>query len=164
MLSRYDRTRNYVLETIGNGPHLLGVLLRDLTDAEADYRPEADRFTIREVVAHLADWEAIILGRLQRMLAEDNPAIEGVDEGGRAAAQFYGATDPHGQLRIYAKRRDETLAFLKSLSPAGWERTATRVGLGVIAIEDQAVLMALHDNYHLRQVSDWRWTFSGKGW
>jgi hypothetical protein len=164
MLSRYDCTRGYLLAALENGPHLLGVHLRDLTNAEADYRPDPERFSIREVVAHLADWESICLSRLRRMRDEDNPSIESIDEGGRAAAQFYSATDPSAQARLFAKRRDETVGFLRTLSTADWERTASRAGLGLRTVEDQAVLMALHDNYHLRQVADWRWTFSGRGW
>ena len=34
-------------------------LLHGLSEAEADFRPNAHRFSIREVVAHLADCDAI---------------------------------------------------------------------------------------------------------
>jgi hypothetical protein len=156
MLSKHAYSLRYLFSALENGPPLLQGQLRDLAAGEVDYRPDAERFTIREVVAHLADWEGIFFGRLRRMRTEEHPSIPGYDEGDRAIEQDYASTEPLQQARLFAERRAETVAFLHTLQTAEWERTALRPEIGVLTMEDQALLLPLHDSYHLRQVAEWK--------
>ena len=60
--------RKYLLSALAGTPVVADRLLLDVhaDDPRWDFRPEPDRFTLREVVAHLADWEPIHLERLTR--------------------------------------------------------------------------------------------------
>ncbi len=158
MLTEYPYARNYLFTALEAAPALFGHLLRGLTEQEADRRPDPERFTIREVMAHLADWEPVFLDRLTRMRAEDHPILPGYDEGQRAIDRGYAQTDWHAQGLLFAERRRETLAFLQSCAPQDWGRAADRPEIGVLTIEAQALLIPLHDTYHLRQVAQWRET------
>src|SRR5437879_4197786 len=55
--------RKYVLAGLTGSPDVLEALLKDVgpNDPAWDKRPDPERFTIREVLAHLADWEGIFL-------------------------------------------------------------------------------------------------------
>jgi len=48
-----EKVRAYLLGTLAGAHALFSVLVRDMTDSEADRRPNPDRFTIREALAHL---------------------------------------------------------------------------------------------------------------
>lgn len=150
--------RNYLFTALQGSLELYDHLLEGLSDSEADLRPDSNRFTIREIMAHLADWEHIFLQRMLRMRNEDHPTIEGMDEGQRAIDANYGSTDWREQTRVYRERRETTIAFLNTLPEKQWERTALRPEIGVITIEAQALLMTLHDSYHLQQVKQWRYS------
>ncbi len=156
MLTEYPYARNYLFTALEAAPALFDHLLRGLTDAEADRRPDPDRFTIREVMAHLADWEPVFLERLTRMRAEDHPTLPGYDEGQWAIDHVYAQTDWREQLSLFTERRRALAAFLRSCAPQDWARTADRPEIGVLTIEAQALLIPLHDTYHLRQIAQWR--------
>ena len=159
MLTEYPYARNYLFTALESGPKLFDHLLRGLTEEEANRRPDPDRFTIREVMAHLADWEPVFLERLTRMRSEDHPTLPGYDEGQWAIDHNYAQTDWRAQCRLFADRRRELVAFLRSCAPVDWARTADRPEIGVLTVEAQALLIPLHDTYHLRQVAQWREAF-----
>ena len=159
MLTEYPYARSYLFSALEAGPALFDTLLRGMTEPEADLRPDPDRFTIREVMAHLADWEPVFLERLTRMRSEDHPTLPGYDEGQWAIDHGYAQTDWRAQARLFADRRRETVALLRSCGSSDWARTADRPEIGVLTVEAQALLIPLHDTYHLRQVAEWRAAF-----
>jgi len=59
---------------------VLRALVTDVDDARLRRRPAPGEWAIIEVVAHLADTEERALGRVRRMLAEDNPHLEPFDQ------------------------------------------------------------------------------------
>ncbi len=156
MLVENDYSRNYLLTALAAGPDLVASALEGLTDAEADARPDPDRFNIREAVAHLAEWDPIFLGRMKRMVVEDHPTMPGYDEGQLAIEHHYELTNPVEQATLFRERRIETLAFLMSLTPDQWNRTGNRPEIGIMTVEAIATLMPLHDTYHLKQIIEWR--------
>lgn len=158
MLAEYPYTRNYLFTALEAAPTLFNHLLHGLTDTEADRRPDSDRFTIREIIAHLADWEPVFLERLTRMRSEDHPTLAGYDEGQWAIDHDYAHTDWREQLTLFTERRQVLTAFLRSCSPEEWGRTADRLEIGILTVEAQALLIPLHDTYHLRQIAEWRQT------
>ena len=160
MLVEYPYARNYLFTALGSAPALFEHLLTGLTDEEADRRPDPDRFTLREVMAHLADWEPVFLDRLSRMCAEDHPTLPGYDEGQWAIDHEYAKTDWRSQSRLFAERRRTLVAFLRSRAPGDWPRTADRPEIGTLTVESQALLIPLHDTYHLRQIAEWREGFT----
>ena len=54
--------------------------LADVADAELDERPIDGEWTVREIAHHLADSELNSAVRLRRLIAEDEPVLQGYDE------------------------------------------------------------------------------------
>ena len=111
MLRELLYARNDFFAALEAAPALFDHLLRGLTEEEADRRPDPDRFTIREVIAHLADWEPVFLERLTRMRFEDHPTLPDYDEGQRAIERGYAQSDWHAQAPLFAGRRREIIAL-----------------------------------------------------
>jgi uncharacterized damage-inducible protein DinB len=153
--------RSYLLGALDAAPELFDHLLEGLSDAEADRRPDPDRFTIREALAHLADWEDIFRERMRRTRDEDTPTLPGYDEGEVAREGNYDARDWREQARLFRERRAQMSALLESLTPEQWRRTADRPEIGTLTLADMAHLVALHDTYHLRQIAAYRRGFEG---
>ncbi|MBC8103579.1 MAG: DinB family protein [Cytophagales bacterium] len=135
---------------------LYDTLLDGLAAAEADARPDPDRFTLREMLAHVAEWEAIFLQRMERIRAETMPTLPDLDEGQLAIENRYDTLDPAAQQQLFAGRRARTVTFLQSLTPDEWRREGLRPEIGSVSVADIAILMALHDNYHLEQIARFR--------
>ncbi len=158
MLVEYPYVRDYLFTALESTPALFATLLDGLTEEEADRRPDPNRFTIREILAHLAEWDSVFLGRMQRTCAEDHPTLPGYDEGQWAIDHDYAHTDWREQLALLTERRQAMAAFLRERRADEWVRTANRPEIGVLTLEGQAVLVPLHDTYHLRQIAEWRRT------
>lgn len=147
-----DRIHLYLLLDLESAPETLARLLAGVTDpAVWDRRPDPDRFTLREMAAHLADWEGVFLGRLTQTRDEENAILHGLDEGQVAIDHDYAHADPQECLARYGAGRKEIVAFLRALSPEQWGRAGTHTEIGPISLEAQTVLIAAHDGYHRQQ-------------
>ena len=149
--------RAYLLAALDNTPATLAALLSALgpSDPAWDARPHPDRFTLREVVAHLADWELIWEDRFARTAAEDNPTLTRPDAGERGAAQGYASADPVESLARIRERRAALTASLRALPDAAWERTAHLERIGDLTPGGLVALALGHDAYHLRQTAEY---------
>jgi uncharacterized damage-inducible protein DinB len=156
MLVEHPYGIRYLFTALSVAPVLFEQLLDGLTEAEADLRPDAERFTIREIVAHLAEWDDVFLGRMKAICAQEHPTLEGYDEGELAIEHNYAEKDWLQQTQLFRERRAHIVDFLRERSPQEWSRTALRPEIGVVTLEAQAVLIPLHDSYHLAQIVAWR--------
>jgi hypothetical protein len=143
----------YLLPSLESGPKVIGRLLGMLPESRHDDRPDPDRFSVREVIAHLADWEPILLDRMRTAIEQPDAPVEGMDEGQRALDQNYAATDVWQQLALLVERRKETAEFLRSLAPEEMQRAFVHRERGRMTVEDQANMLLGHDLYHIEQIS-----------
>ncbi len=148
-----ERVYRYLLLDLESAPDVLGKMLETVTDPSIyDRRPDPERFTLREVIAHLADWDKVFLGRLTQTVVSENPTLQGIDEGQVAVDNDYAHAEPAESLARHKANRAELVAFLRTLTPPQWERTGTHTELGPITLTAQAVLVGAHDGYHRQQV------------
>ena len=151
-----ERVYRYLLIDLEAAPDVLGKMLETVTGPEVyDRRPDPERFTLREVVAHLADWDQVFLGRMTQTRDSDHPTLQGIDEGQVAVDHDYAHADAAESLARHKANRAALVAFLRTLSPGDWERTGNHTELGPITLTAQAVLVVAHDGYHRQQVVEW---------
>ena len=151
-----ERVYRYVLLDLESAPDVLGKMLETVTDPGVyDYRPDPARFTLREVLAHLADWDPVFLGRMTQTRDTEHPTLQGKDEGQVAVDNDYAHADPAASLARYKANRAALVAFLRTLTPEQWERSGNHTELGPITLTAQAVLAGAHDGYHRQQVVEW---------
>lgn len=143
----------YLISALEGTPAVVSALVADMPDWDA--RPDPDRFSLREIVAHLADWEPVAHGRIVRTVAETVPTLPNWDEEAAAVIGDYAHTNPHESLLWLTERRAATVATLAALAESDWSRVAEREGVGMLSVERQAFLMLAHDGHHLRQIVEW---------
>lgn len=136
---------------------VLGALLGDVTAADPvwDKRHDPDRFTLRELVAHLADYELIWNERITRTRDEDNPLLTPHDAGKLAVDNNYAAIDPAVSLKAIHDRRTALVAILQGIPDEQWQRTAQWGTAGTLTLEEQAAFIVIHDGYHTSQIAQW---------
>jgi len=150
--------RTYVKSGLSATPLVVGTLLQHLTleSEEWDKRPDPERFSLREVVAHLADWEPIWLERFVRINDEDEPILPGIDEGEIAIERNYSKQDPLVNIQRFLGGRASLLAHLSQLTGDQWNRAGVRSApINRIAADDLAAMILGHDGYHLEQIVEW---------
>jgi hypothetical protein len=81
--------RAEIMKTLRATTIVLRALVDGVDEAGLRRRPEPGEWAIIEVVGHLADTEERALGRVRRMLAEDNPHLEPFDQEALAIEHRY---------------------------------------------------------------------------
>jgi hypothetical protein len=122
-------------------------------DQQTLRRSEAPgKWSVIEVVQHLADSDLVFGFRLRMILTEDNPAIQGYDQD--AWARTLGYRD--GQLDVALDQlrslRAANTHVLRRLSPAQLQRAGLHSERGPESLGFLLRLMAGHDLVHRRQI------------
>lgn len=152
----------YLFAALSGTPDVLDALLarRPADDPLWDARPDPQRFSLREIVAHLADWENVFLDRLVRTRDEESPTLPVIDPEQRAREHDYAHHDPQEDLAQFRAGRERLVGFLRALEPAEWERAGQIVRGDPsishrVTLEAWAVQTLAHDGYHTQQVAQW---------
>jgi hypothetical protein len=145
----------YLLPSLEFGPLVVRRLLDRLPAGRLDEALHPDRFTAREVVAHLADWEPIMRDRIRIALDQPGAEIPAYDEGQMALDHRYAEQDPAAQAEVFIRERAETAAFLRGLAAEDWGKHAFHPERGRQSVEDLANLLLGHDLYHIEQLTEY---------
>lgn len=140
------------MDLLASSPRKVAALVKGATKRQMGKRPLPGKWSVTEILAHLADVEVVQGFRLRLMLASNGVAIQGFDQDVWAAEFAYAKQDPAVSLKAYLTNRDRTVRLLKSLSPAQWGRYGMHSERGRETVHRVAELMAGHDVNHLRQI------------
>jgi hypothetical protein len=122
-----------------------------ITPEELDARPGPGKWTVREIVHHLADSETTAAIRIRRLLAEDRPEIKGYDQDEFARRLHYDR--PHEtSLQLFKVVRESTAELLERMSPDDWRREGTHSEAGRYTPETWLTIYAAHAHKHAQQI------------
>ena len=139
-----------VLQTM---PAFVAEVVHGLSDAQLR-RPEAPgKWSLVQVVQHLADSELVWAYRLRMILAQDRPEITGYDQDLWADRLNYQAADVNEALAQLKLLRQSNLRLLSSLDDAELARVGIHRERGEESLAHQLQLYAGHDLAHRRQLS-----------
>lgn len=142
------------MSLLGKTPHLLETLLGDLPGELLHWKPAPERWSISEVLAHLAALEQVYAQRALHMVAEDSPALEKYDLPGAIARGEYSRGSAGEHLAVFTRTRRSTLALLTGLPPSAGSRTGVHSELGAVTLAEMLNEWAGHDLGHLRQIAE----------
>ena len=125
--------------------------LEGITDAEVDARSGPDEWSAREIVHHLADSEMTSAIRLRKLLAEDNPTIQGYNEPEFARRLHY-ERPFEGSLLAFKGARESTATLLATLSETDWSRSGTHTESGPYSVDTWLAIYAAHGHDHAEQI------------
>jgi len=115
-------------------------------------RPAPDKWSVNEILAHLADTEIIVGFRIRLILGAPGSSFLGVDQDSAVTSGHYEKRDPRKSLEHFRVVREANLALLKSLTPEQWKHYGMHSERGQETIEHMVRMYAGHDINHLRQI------------
>jgi DinB family protein len=135
-------------------PRLLETMLSDLPGELLHRKPAPERWSISEVLAHLAALEQVFAERVLRMVAEESPALARYDLEGAKTRGEYSRGSAGENLALFTRTRRSTLALLVGLPASAGARTGLHSELGTITLSEMLNEWANHDLGHLRQIAE----------
>jgi uncharacterized damage-inducible protein DinB len=116
-------------------------------------QPEAPgKWSVLQVLMHLADSEIVHAWRMRLILAQERPPLTGYDQDRWAERLQYQEEDPTEALTMFSVLRRANLRLLERASPADLKRVGVHVERGDESVEHIRRLYAGHDLLHLRQI------------
>jgi hypothetical protein len=131
-------------------------LAREVAGLSSDQlsAPEAPgKWSMRQVVQHLADSELVWGYRLRMVLAHDRPQITGYDQDLWADRLGYQSADVAQALNDFTLLRQGNLRLLSRASADDLKRVGVHAERGEESVAHMIRLYAGHDLLHLRQLA-----------
>ncbi len=119
-----------------------------LSEEQGNYRYAPEKWSIKQMIGHLADTGRIMSYRLLRIARGDETPLAGFEENLYVRTGNFDAFSLKELLAHYMLVRDSTLALLTSLPEEAWERIGTSNN-GALSARAQACIMIGHDLHHL---------------
>jgi len=151
-----------LLERLRRGPEVLAAALTGAAGSEVDFHTAPEEWSIRQIAAHVSDAEIAGAFRVRRILAEENPTLEGYDQDAWAARLNYSKRKPSQSLETFRQIRQEVYELLRDTPAAAFERTGYHTERGSITLLELVKLIADHPESHAQQISRLRSEFKAR--
>ena len=133
-------------------PAKLASLVKGKTRKQLTRRPAPGKWSVAEIMAHLADAEIAISWRIRQILAKNAIPIQAYDQDAWADTFQYAKRDPRQSLANFRGLREANLALLKSVPRKLWENYGVHEERGNETIAHIVRMVSGHDINHLRQI------------
>jgi len=141
-----------LLERFRRAPDLLATVLTGVHGDEEDFAPAPDKWSIRQVITHLADSEVVAAHRFRQIIAEENPTLIAFDQEAWAKNLAYAQRKPKQCLESFRRLRGETYELLKGLPEEAFARMGNHTERGEITMRFLLEINAQHGENHARQM------------
>lgn len=138
------------------GPGALRNAIAGMTAEQLDAAPVAGKWSTRQVICHLADFEPIYADRMKRVIAENEPTLFGGDPDLFAGRLAYEARDLENELLLIDAVRKHTASILQTLSPGDFERNGVHSTDGPISLGTLLQRITGHIPHHITSIREKR--------
>ena len=137
-------------EVIASTADRLRELLDSLGQARADQSPAPGKWSVREILCHLADCEIVFAFRLRQTLAEPHHVIQPFDQD--LWARNYAAYDAQSALAVFSAVRNFNVQLIESLPPEAFSKPVSHPERGSMTFQSIVETMGGHDLNHIGQI------------
>jgi uncharacterized damage-inducible protein DinB len=150
ILSNAERQDPIKLQSATNKK--LARLIEGVPAAKLRKRPSPEKWSVAEILAHLADVEIVIGWRMRSILGDPGTNVQAYDQNSWVTSGHYEKRDPIESLELHRVLREANLALLKSLTPDQWKHFGQHSERGQESIELIVRMIAGHDINHIQQI------------
>ncbi len=133
-------------------PDIFQKLLKGYSEEQLSAHPEPGKWSVKEVLSHLADGEVVLGSRYRFIAAHDRPPIPGYDQDAFVAMLGVENATAVELLDDFSMARAVNLGLLLRLPEAAFNRVGLHSERGEESIRALVILMAGHDRVHIEQV------------
>jgi DinB family protein len=137
-------------EVIASTADRLRELLDSLGESRAGQSPAPGKWSVREILCHLADCEIVFAFRYRQTLAEPHHIIQPFDQD--LWAKNYAAYDAQSALAVFTAVRNFNLKLIGSLPPDAFSKPVSHPERGTMTFQAIVETMGGHDLNHIGQI------------
>ena len=140
------------LAVLAATPQTIGTWIAGRTAVELQRSPSPSRWSVAQIVAHLADSEIVFAYRVRMILSTPGTPIQAYDQDAWSRAQRAERSDPQQSLALFRAIRESMLPLLRGLDDEELERYGMHAERGKESVRHLLALYAGHDRNHLAQI------------
>lgn len=140
------------IDSLRKAPKRVRKLVKGLSEKQLARRPEPDKWSIKEVLAHLADGELVLGARMRFVAAMERPTIVGYDQDLFVANLAYERVETEELWETFAQLRAINVALLERLPEAALARVGVHTERGEESLASMIFMYAGHDRIHEAQL------------
>ena len=141
-----------LLERFRRGAELVAAAATGAAGAELDYSPGPGKWSVRQILCHVADAEIVGAARFRRLIAEDDPPLVAYDQDAWARNLDYGRRRIAQALETFRHVRAENHELLKNLPEEAFRRQGRHSVRGPVSLLDMLRVYARHAEQHAEQI------------
>jgi len=149
-----DRTT--FIEKIEQLPQKLESTIARLTDQQLDTPTGNGKWTIRQLVHHIADANLNAYTRMKLIATEDKPILKPYDQDQWSGLADAAKAAPEHSLNLIKALHQRWTQFLHSLPEASWTREGIHLENGKVTLDDVLKTYANHGESHRQQIASFR--------
>jgi hypothetical protein len=130
----------------------LECLIKGVSTAKLKKRPAPDKWSVSEILAHLADTEIVCSFRMRLILGAPGTPIVAFDQDAWVTSGHYEKRDPRKSLEQFRMLREANLALLKTLTVDQRKQYGMHSERGQESVEHIVKMFAGHDVNHVQQI------------
>jgi DinB superfamily len=141
------------LDAAEKSPKQIAAAVASLPEKTLRYKPSPEKWSILEILGHLADMEILYAYRMRQMLADKDPVLAPVDQDNWARHLGYMETPPAELVALYGLNRHHNLRLLRRLKGKDFEKSAYHPELKrAVTVAEIVKMMGMHGENHLGQI------------
>jgi len=141
------------LDAADKSPREIAASVSGLSEKVLRYKSAPDKWSILEIMAHLADMEILYAYRMRQMVADEKPVIAPIDQDHWAARLGYLQESLPELVALYGLNRHHNLNLLRRLKPENFDKGAFHPELQRnVTLADYLQMMVRHGPNHLAQI------------
>jgi len=145
--------RNKLIESYGQAHVVLTAALKELPKEMWLWKPAPNKWSVHEIIIHIADSEANSFVRGRRFMAEPGSGVYGYDENKWAANLNYHQQSIADSLELFKWLRKTTYDLIKTVDESTWQNaTIIHSENGEMKFEDWLRIYEEHVPVHIRQM------------
>jgi hypothetical protein len=138
------------------GPEILRRAVSGMSDEELNTTPIPGKWSTRQVVMHLADFDMIYADHMKRVITEDTPALVDGDAELFASRLEYDKRDVDDEIWMIKAIRRHMAPILRSIDADEFERIGMHSDGGPLTLGDLLQRITDHIPQHVRHIEEKR--------
>ena len=143
-----------LIDEYKTGPQKLRDTIAGMTPEQIDAAPVPGKWSTRQVICHLADFEPVYADRIKHVIAEDQPTFAGGFHQQFAEHLAYDHRDIEEELMLIDAVRRQMTRILRSLPSEAFERTGNHSVEGPMTLGTLLERITNHIPHHVEFIEE----------
>jgi len=140
------------LGVLAETPARIAALIAGRSVADLQWSPDSERWSIAQIVSHLADAEIVLAYRARLILSTPGTPIQAYDQEAFSRSQRHDVSDAFASLALFTAVRTANVRLFRSLSADEHDRFGIHAERGQESLRHLEKLHAGHDRNHIAQI------------